>query len=294
MRILYLVTVCVMLSTTLVHAQAYQKQKKKPVAPRDPNSEFLEKQWWLGFKGGLNFSKAVVDQSYGVITPADYDPSLTEKKYDDFSGVGAHATVEVTFTFRQLSISIQPTYRNSTFSYSNRYEYTETTSGAPQLILQYNQQQQVNWLDVPLLVKYDVTRSKLRPYIQAGAYYGFLLNANKSLALTRTDYASGAANTLNEPEIIVGATDLFANNHWGLVFGGGVNYHVGNIRVNLDILYRHGMSLVNSTENRYGNDRLTGSGDVMDDIKLNNIGVSLGCLFPLRFLSNGFQSIGKR
>lgn len=292
MKILYLITVSVLLSTTIVHGQAYQKQKKKINARKDPNSEFLEKQWWLGFKGGINFSKAAVDQSYAVITPANYDASLTEKTYDDYSGVGAHATVEVTFTFRQLSVSFQPTYRNSKFTYTNEYEWTD--QGEPQLILNYKQEQKIDWAELPLLVKYDLTRSKLRPYIQLGAYYAFLINASKSVQTSGIDYASGGTNNFTAPDIIVGAQDLFAENHWGLIFGGGANYQAGNVRINLDVMYRKGMSLINSTENRFGNDRLTGTGDVMDDIKLNNIGISLGCLFPMRFLSSGFQSTSKR
>lgn len=290
MRILYFITLCVTLSATAVYGQAYQKQKKKLNARKDPNSQFLEKQFWLGFKGGINFSKAIVDQSYAVLAPANYEAS--EKKYDDYAGIGAHATVEVTFSFRQVSISFQPTYRNSKFTYSNAYEWID--QGEPQLILNYKHEQKVDWAELPLLVKYDLTRTKLSPYIQLGAYYAFMINANKSVQTSGIDYASGGTNNFTEPDIIVGAQDLFAKKHWGLMFGAGANYQLGNVRINLDVMYRKGMSLVNSTENRYGNDRLAGTGDVLDDIKLNNIGISLGCLFPMRFLTSGFQSTGKR
>jgi hypothetical protein len=58
----------------------------------------------------------------------------------------------------------------------------------------------------------------------------------------------------------------------------------------MDVTYRHGMSLANSVTNRYSDHRLTGAGDVMDDIKLNNIAVSIGALFPMRYLASGFKS----
>lgn len=289
MRKLYLLVLCLIVCSLTVSAQNNRKRKKTSFNARNSaNSDFLDKQWWLGFKAGVNFSQAAVDKSYAVYSPTGAEASDAEKKYDDWSGVGAHATVEVTFTFRQFSISLQPTYRNSKFSYSNRYEWDD--EGDPQLILNYNQEQKVDWAEFPLLVKYDITQSKLRPYVQAGAYYALLINANKSVQISGTDYASGSENEFTEPDIIVGASDLFAGKHWGLVFGAGANYHVGNIRLNLDIMYRKGMSLINSTENRYGDPRLSGTGDVMDDITLNNLSVSLGCLFPLRFLSSGFQS----
>lgn len=292
MRKLIPLVLCLMLFSLAAHSQVNKTKRKSSFAKKnDANSKFLDKQWWLGFKGGINFSKAVVDKSYGVYSPSNYEASTIDKKYDDWSGVGAHATVEVTFTFRQFSVSFQPTYRNSKFSYSNHYEWID--EGQPQLILDFKQEQKVDWAELPLIFKYDITQTKLRPYVQFGAYYAFLINANKSVETSGIDYASGSENKFTEPDIIVGASDLFARKHWGLAFGAGVNYHVGNIRLNLDVMYRKSMSLVNSTENRYGDPRLSGTGDVMDDVKLNNIAISLGCLFPLRFLSSGFQSIDR-
>jgi hypothetical protein len=56
-------------------------------------------------------------------------------------------------------------------------------------------------------------------------------------------------------------------------------------------MYKYGMSNISSTENRYESDRLAGVGDALDDITLDNLSVSLGVLFPLRFLSNSFKSL---
>lgn len=291
MRNVYPLLICLLLCPLMASAQTNRKRKTSFNARNNAGSGFLDKQWWLGVKAGVNFSQAVVDKPYAVFSPSGAEASATQKKYDDWSGVGAHATLEVTFTLRQFSISLQPTYRNSKFAYSNRYEWND--EGNPQLILNYRQEQKVDWAEFPLLVKYDITQTRLRPYVQAGAYYAFLINANKSVGISGTDYASGSANEFTEPDISVGASNLFAKKHWGLVFGAGVNYHVGNIRLTLDIMYRKSMSLVNSAENRYADPRLAGTGDVMDDIRLNNLAVSLGCLFPLRFLSSGFQSIDR-
>lgn len=290
MRKLYPLVLCLMVCSLAANSQVNQKKRKSSLSKRkDANSAFLDKQWWLGLKAGTNFSQAVVDKSYAVYSQPG--ASRSEKKYDDWSGVGAQVTMEVTFTFQQFSLSFQPTYRSSKFSYANHYEWDD--AGEPQLILDFKQEQKVDWAELPLLAKYDITQTKLRPYVQVGAYYAFLVNANKSVQTSGIDYASGSENKFTDPDIIVGASDLFAKKHWGLMFGAGVNYHVGNIRLNLDVTYRKAMSLINSTENRYGDPRLAGTGDVLDDIKLNNISISLGCLFPLRFLSSGFQSIDR-
>src|SRR5690606_1054855 len=119
-----------------------------------------------------------------------------------------------------------------------------------------------------------------------------LINANKSVSITGIDHAAGGANEFKEESIIIGAKDLFAKNHWGIMGGAGLNYNLGNnVRLNLDVLYRHGMSNIVSTDNRYGSDRLSGVGDVMDDLTLDNLSFSVGCLFPLRFLSSGFKTL---
>ncbi len=290
MKKLYLLTLCLLLCL----AGYSQGKRKKPASFNTQGKQkdkFLEKQWWLGFKGGVNFSGVVVDKSYAVISPTNYTSSQTKKTYDNYSTVGSQATVEITFTFKGFSLSLQPTYRHSSFVYSTQSSWTQ--DDVPMLELNYDQEQQIDYAEIPLLVKYDITNTKLRPYVQVGAYYAILLNANKSIGISGIDYASGGENKFTEPDIIVGAEDLFAKYNWGLMAGAGVNYHIGNIRINLDLVYRKGMSLINSTENRYGNERLSGAGDVMDDIKMNNFSISLGCLFPLRFLTTGFTSLDR-
>jgi hypothetical protein len=290
MKRLSLLTLC-MLLCLMCYSQAKRKKMPSYNTQSKQKDTFLEKQWWLGFKGGVNFSGVVVDKTYAVISPVNYPVSETKKTYDNYSTVGSQATVEVTFTFKGFSFSLQPTYRHSSFVYQTESAWSE--GGVPMLELSYDQEQQIDYAEIPFLFKYDITGAKLRPYVQVGAYYAILLNADKAIEVSGTDYASGGENPFTEPDIIVGAEDLFAKYNWGLMAGAGVNYHVGNIRLNLDLVYRKGMSLVNSTENRYNNDRLVGAGDVMDDIKMNNFSISLGCLFPLRFLTSGFQSLDR-
>lgn len=151
----------------------------------------------------------------------------------------------------------------------------------------------MDYLDFPFLGKIVLTQTRLRPYLQAGFYFSRLIGASKTIEITKTDYASGSANEVQDDPIIVGASDLFAKKHWGMIGGGGLYYALGNVRLNLDIQYKFGMSNISSAKNRYASDRLSGVGDSLDDLKLNTIAVSLGCLFPLRFLENSFKSVGK-
>ncbi len=284
--ILMLLAVCLSSS-----AQTKRKQGGLAAKPSQQN-KFLEKQWWLGFKAGTNLSEASPIKRYAVMTPTNYAVALTDKSYDSFSKTGSQATLEATFYFKGFSFSVQPTYRHSRFSYSNQFQWDNPENPAERLVLEYDQEQKIDYADFPLIVKYDILRSKLRPYVQAGIFYSLLINANKSVQVTGTDYASGGTNQFTNEPIIVGAKDLF-DNYWGLMAGAGVDYNFGNVRVVLDASYWKGMSNITNVDNRFGNDRLAGIGDAQDDLDLNNIVISAGVLFPMRFLSNSFKTLDR-
>lgn len=275
-----------------VFAQSNGKRKAPPSMKSKGTAQerFLNKQFWLGFKAGVNLTDPIAQARYSVMMPT-YDGAVTDKKYDRFNKLGGQATLELTFYFKGISISAQPTYRTSKFSYSNEYNWTGGASAtANTLNLKFDQVQQLDYFDLPLLLKYEFTQNKLRPFIQAGIYYSILVNATKGVTVSGTDNASGGTTSYKNEPVVVGAKDLFTNN-WGAIAGGGLNYNLGNVRVVLDVSYHLGMSNIANVNNRYSNDRLSGIGDAQDDLKTNHLLVSVGCLFPLRFLSNSFKSL---
>jgi len=272
-----------------LHAQVKKKQGFNNRA-RNENMKFLEKQWWLGFKAGANLTDVVPDTRYTIITPTNYNATRTEKSYDSYNKTGSQVSLEVTFYFKGFSFSFQPTYRHSRFTYHSDYRWTNPENAAERLELTFNQEQQIDYADLPLLVKYEFTGNKLRPYVQAGAFYGLLIDATKSVKVSGVDYASGGTNAFENEAVIVGAKDLFEN-YGGWLAGAGVNYNLGNVRLVFDVAYRQGMSNMANVNNRFGNDRLNGIGDAQDDLTMRNITVSAGVLFPLRFLSNSFKAL---
>ncbi len=62
--------------------------------------KYLEKQFWLGLKAGANLSKPHVETAYSVLSPTNYDASVTRKKYESFKQMGSQATLEITFYYR--------------------------------------------------------------------------------------------------------------------------------------------------------------------------------------------------
>ena len=287
----YLPIIAFLLLSCIVYAQP----KRRPSAAfkkkaKEAQNSFLDKQWWIGLKIGPNLTQATPDTRYSILTPTNYAAVLNDKSYDGFRQLGSQATLEITFNYKGIGFSFQPTYRLSRFTYTNQFTWDNSENPAESLELNYAHEHQVDYADLPLIVKYDFTSNTLRPYIQAGIFYSVLVNANKVVEITGTDFASGGTNEFSSEPLIVGAKDLFYKGYWGIIAGTGLHYNLGNVRLVLDMSYRIGMSNITNTENRFSNDRLSGIGDALDDMKTDNLVLSIGCLFPMRFLSTSFKS----
>ncbi len=291
MKRLYIILFCFLV---IAPASAQDKKKKKPAAgynkQSNENEKFLNKQLWLGFTAGTNLSNVHVLKTYSVYSPTNYTADQSAKKYEHFKQLGAQFTIEAAFYFKGFYFSLQPTYQHSLFTYTNAYNWHDDNNPTNMLDLNYEQEQKVDHFIIPLLIKYDFGGNKLRPYVQIGGYSALLLNAIKYVTITGVDQASGGVNTFTDPAIIVGAKDLFAKSSWGLIGGAGLYYTLGNVRINLDAQYKLGMSNITSTKNRNSNDSLSSVGDILDDMTMDNISLSIGCLFPMRYLASGFKS----
>jgi hypothetical protein len=275
-------------------ANAISQNRKSKFMPYNRSSDkgntFLHKQWWIGIKGGVNVANPVVGSSYAVITPTNYDAALIQKKYEKFMPIGSQVALECSFYLRGFSISVQPGYHQTGLLYGNTFNWNDPEQTSMVVELSYEHAHRMEYLTLPLLLKYEIPVRRFSPYIQAGVYLNTLLNANKEITQSGNDESAGGPNHFETEPVSVGATDLFARHHYGIIGGVGICYTPGNVRINLDIQYRHALTLLNSPGNRYDNDRLAGVGDAMDDLKLNNVVISAGVLFPLRFLSSGFKS----
>ncbi|HRK54224.1 MAG TPA: outer membrane beta-barrel protein [Cyclobacteriaceae bacterium] len=287
-----------LLALLILSSTLYAQSQRKPPAGfkkkvKQQQNSFLDKQWWIGLKIGPNLTKATPETRYSVLTPTNYALPITDKKYDGFKKLGSQATLEITFNYKGIGFSFQPTYRLSRFTYTNEFMWDNPENAAEMLELKYDHELRVDYADLPLIVKYDITGNTLRPYVQGGIFYSMLVNANKTVEISGTDFASGGTNALSSEPVIVGAKDLFHKSYWGLMAGAGLHYNLGNVRLVFDASYRIGMSNVTDTKNRFSNDRLSGIGDALDDMKTDNIVLSIGCLFPMRFLSTSFKSIDR-
>lgn len=289
MRTLPLLLLCCLFTFSVANAQSSRKKTYNPRKPSD--NSFLKSQWWLGFRAGANLSEAKPEERFTSFSAINYDPSKLEKRYSSFSGVSAHAGVEVTFYHKGFSISLQPNYRRQSFYYKNQFEWTNPEDAGNSIELNYKQDHLLDYVEFPFFIKYDFTDGVIRPFIQVGAYYATMVSANKSVEISGTDFASGGAGPFENENIIIGAEDLFINSSMGVSGGIGVSYDLSNIRLVFDASYRHGVHNIANEKNRFSKNQLTSIGDAIDNMTIDNVSFSLGCLFPLRYLSKKYDAI---
>lgn len=247
--------------------------------------DFLNKQFWIGFKGSAFLTKAIPVQRYSVYNLTTNAPaSIYDKQYKSFTPLTVGGGLELTFCYKAFAISFQPDFRRTTFIYTNTYTWLDPQNSNNSYKAAYNSEQKLDYFVYPLLLRYDPLKTKLKISIEAGAYYAYLNNALKTTTVTITDYASGGVKPYVAQEVTTGARSLFIKSNIGWLAGMAISYPIGNVRISASAAYWHNTNNITNIANRYDNDRLTGSGDVLDDVRLRNISFSLSCLIPLRFL----------
>lgn len=283
MRYFLILTIIVcQLSPLLAQRRGYQK-----------NDPYAKTQFYLGFRIGAGLTQAKVVDRFSTFSSTTEPNNTYPKSYQNFRFISPLAGMEFLFTYQtQFGISFQPNYRRMKFGYSNAYSWQDEVNPANTVSLDYKQQVKLDYLELPLMFKYDFTKTKLRPYAQVGFFYGLMTSATKLVEVNGTDQAGGGTNAYQREKINVGANDLFITTNYGWLAGAGCSYKMGNIRMTFDVNYRSGMNNITDVKNRYTNNQLAGVGDAMDDIKIKNITFSLGCLFPIKYLTDArFEAV---
>ena len=288
-----------LLSMSELQAQFLGLGKKdgKRSSKSSPSGEIP--QFQFGLKGGINLNHLESIESHSVITPVDLGTLLTNQKVYDkpYSNIGTQIGLSAAFALNhQLVLSVEPTFMTLKFGYQTAYSWSQ---GEDSFVNTDNDfDHALNYLDLPVMVKYHFTTGQIKPFVQAGGYYAFLTNANKTVTTTIEDSALGGSGDLTTSSQRLGVNDLFITSNAGIVGGAGVsidvggspgldgNSDLGTVRFSLSVNYRQGLHNVVDVKNRYQDSELvSGNYDVLDDLKFKNIEVSISCLFTMKYSS---------
>ena len=270
--------------STTTHAQG--KQNRKPKV-KTGNTE--TNQWWVGVRGGVNFSSATSQKSYSVFSyTKDLANGGNVKNYNTYTLPGLQFGFSVAYEFlKGLSVNVLPSYASYRFSYDNSYNWHDSEDPNKQVTTNYNIETRLQYIELPLTFKYELSKGAFKPYIQAGGYYSFLTDALKKANTTGIDQASGSDSEINVTELSVGINDRTKKANYGIIGGAGFTYNVGNARIGLEINYHYGLQNLDNGEMKYiDNQLISGSYDVSDDYSLNSLEISMQVIIHLKFITS--------
>lgn len=276
------------LSILFLANDAMAQRNMKPKLPGSDYQNFLNTQWWLGIKMGMNYSQPMPGTRYSSIDPINYDADLLYKDYDQFNHPGVMLGLDISLYHRGFSIGIQPVFKSMGYSYSSRIEWTGDTD-AETFTSEYKGKQNMSYIELPFSLKFELIQNgKVRPFLMAGMQYSFLLDANKKVDITHTDNTSGAPISYSGGNVSINVKDGFQN-YYGALGGIGSSFDFFNIRTVIEISYNYGLSSITDTNVRFSENELVSLGDTNDEIKINNINASLSIVFPLRYIDKTFS-----
>ncbi|MEO9482405.1 MAG: hypothetical protein ABJG47_03125 [Ekhidna sp.] len=259
--------------------------QKKPSS--NPLESFLDTQFWLGLKMGINYSQAFPETRNTGFSPIDYSADSLRKSYDDFSLPGAHMGLEMNFYHRGFSASFQPVYKRSRYQYNSVLAWTGASSGN-RFETRYDVEQRLDVIELPLMIKYDVIRKgKIRPFAMVGGFHSIVASAQKDVKITQIDYSSGSPLQSSGGTSTLGVKDSFKG-FTGISGGVGVNLDYWNIRTVFEVNYKR--SLTSATKPNEQQNELASLGETNDEIFLRDISVSLSFVFPFRFIDQQFKA----
>jgi hypothetical protein len=264
-------------------------QKKNQAKSRTKTGNSDVNQWWVGVRGGTNFSSATSHTAYSVFS---YTLGTTagdnEKSYKSFSLPGLQFGFSVSFEFiRGLSVGLLPSYTSYRYEYGNSFRWYDVEDPNMQVNTSYRIETRLQYVELPLTVKYEFLRGSFKPYIHGGAFYGFLTDALKKVNTTGIDQASGSDSEINVTELSVGVEDRMKKANYGIIGGAGFTQNFGNARLGLEINYIYGLQNLDNGEMKYTDNQLvTGTYDVPDDFSLNYLNISLQVIIPLKFITS--------
>ncbi len=268
------------------------------------------------FSAGTNFSKIEMLENYGT------DNTMTDiaaESYMDKLTVGANGgfgfelplmygfdlAIEANFAYRTYiftdSLYISSNLLNPSSDQNSNLGTNRV--GKPLLYSTLSFQENQLWIDIPLMLRYNVTFKNFLPYVYLGGGPNILLYADitKIERSTEGEVTGGGqiVQPPNSPISLIEHTDprnpsktiptMRSMLNWSLVAGAGLKFRLGRNFVFVD--FRYTMMFKNNVEiqNRYANpDLLYRYGHVDNDFRNDNFALTVG------FIKSFYQPRKKR
>ncbi len=217
----------------------------------------------IGIMGGINTTTISEKQSYSVGSELDNKPQY-KGRFGFQGGIVADILL-----YRKFQINTGVLFAVKNFTYKNTLLYDNVST----LSSKENQM----WMDVPLALKYNIGKGKLKLFVLGGGSFGLLMSANSKLSRENTGSTVAKESSEKFKKIRTPYT-------YSALLGLGVRYKIGYGYIFLDARYSMGLRNVANAKNRFyteNGDNLFYYGYVSSDFTVNNIAISVGYMKSL-------------
>ena len=213
----------------------------------------------IGLIAGINTTSIQEKQTYSIGSSLDKKPTYKSR-------IGYHGgIVGDILLYRKFQVHTGAIWNLKNYTYTNTFLYNDATT--------LTSEENLMWIDVPLALKYNIGKGKLKIFLTAGITYSLLLNSTSTLSRQNIDESNAAKESSLSFKSIRNPTTTSA------LVGLGVRYKVGYGYIFLDGRYNFGLLNVANPENRFqteNGDNLFYYGYVSSDFNINNMAISVG------------------
>ena len=262
------------------------KAESPPLNRLSKKASSKDIKFMIGLKGGINFVQPVVTKKFNIFNPINGDIAQSgAKTYRPFySNPGYQYAFTALYKLNNyMDIRFEPTFSIFNYKYRADYFWISNGSNSERIDMSVRHLQNLNYLDLPVSFRLLFGSGTVRPFIQGGLFYGFLLNAIKESQKTETYSNELNSTILNSTTETGNAVPLYVRSRYGFNAGAGFDYDLSVVRLTLDINLNFGINQVTNEAGRYSVQQYTGGlYDVQDNIRLFVPSINIGIIFPLQ------------
>lgn len=239
----------------------------------------------VGLKGGLTFTQPILFQKFNIISPLDN--TITQSGIKSYKLFFQNIGYQYAFTAlyqisNSLDVRLEPAFTTYVYKYKSAYFWESTGTNSERIDMSIKHQQSLKYIEIPVTLRYLYGSGNTRPFIQAGLFYSYMLNAIKSYERLESYTNALGISTLNSDAETGDASPLYIKSRYGFNAGVGIDIDLTVVHLTFDINMNVGINRVTNQAARYSTQQFSGGlYDVQDDIRLIIPSVNIGILFPL-------------
>ncbi|HLO60237.1 MAG TPA: hypothetical protein VK179_15915 [Bacteroidales bacterium] len=254
--------------------------------------------FWIGFKGGINFSTVIPAKRFSVLQPSGgMEPTAGRKNYKPFYRnpgyqYGFVGLVRIT---RSLLIGIEPTFSSYTFKYTSFLQWTDAANPGNRLEIESNFTDRLKYFEIPLEIRYELGSGQIRPFLAGGFFYSLLTGANGNISSVTTQYINETGIELDNNSTTGENSGSYIKTRLAAFPGAGFFADLSWVTLFAEADYFISLHNIVNESKRYSNQQNAGgSYNVPDNLVFNNLVINVGVLFNInQNLKSGGGGKGK-